>query len=128
MRYDCLPKNIKWVREGVYVESRFVRVAGISDIDIGKMQKVTVGDTAVLIANVNGNFFAVDSVCTHFGGDLSEGILECNIITCPVHKARFDVISGKVVSPPAEALGRQDIESLSTYFVKIENQDILIRI
>jgi nitrite reductase/ring-hydroxylating ferredoxin subunit len=110
------------------VESRFVRVAGISDIDIGKMQKVTVGDTAVLIANVNGNFFAVDSVCTHFGGDLSEGILESNIITCPVHKARFDVISGKVVSPPIEALDRPDIENLSTYFVKIENQEILIRI
>ena len=110
------------------MESRFVRVAGISDIDIGKMQKVTVGDISILIANVNGNFFAVDSVCTHFGGDLSEGILEGNIVTCPVHKARFDVISGKVVSPPAEALDRPDIENLSMYFVKIENKDILIRI
>lgn len=48
------------------MESRFVRVAGISDIDIGKMRKVTVGDISILIANVNGNFFAVDSVCTHF--------------------------------------------------------------
>jgi nitrite reductase/ring-hydroxylating ferredoxin subunit len=116
------------MRRGVYVESRFVRVAGISDIDIGKMQKVTVGDISILIANVNGNFFAVDSVCTHFGGDLSEGILEGNIVTCPVHKARFDVISGKVVSPPAEALDRPDIENLSMYLVKIENRDILIRI
>lgn len=41
------------------MESRFVRVAGISDIDVGKMQKVTVGDRAVLIANVNGNYYAL---------------------------------------------------------------------
>jgi nitrite reductase/ring-hydroxylating ferredoxin subunit len=110
------------------VESRFVRVAGISDIDVGKMQKVTVGDREVLIANVDGNYYAVDSVCTHFGGDLSEGILEGNIVTCPVHKARFDVTTGKVISHPTEALERPDIENLPTYFVKIENQDILIKI
>jgi nitrite reductase/ring-hydroxylating ferredoxin subunit len=45
-------------------------------------------------------------VCTHFGGELSDGMLEGNFVTCPVHKARFDVIFGKVVSPPAEALDR----------------------
>lgn len=67
-------------------------------------------------------------MCTHFGGELSDGMLEGNFVTCPVHKARFDVIFGKVVSPPAEALDRPDIENLLTYFVKIENQDILIRI
>lgn len=105
-----------------------MRVAGISDIVVGKMKKVTLGDREVLIANVNGNYYAVGSECTHFGGDLSEGILEGNIVTCPVHKARFDVATGKVVSPPTEALERPDIENLPTYFVKIESQDILIKI
>jgi nitrite reductase/ring-hydroxylating ferredoxin subunit len=95
---------------------------------VGKMKKVTVGDREVLVANVGGNFYAVDCLCTHFGGDLSEGILEGNIVTCPVHKARFDITTGEVVSPPAEALERPDIENLSTYFVKLENQDLLIRI
>lgn len=110
------------------MESGFVRVATISDIGVGKMKKVTIEEGEVLIVNVNGNFYAVDSVCTHFGGDLSEGKLEGNIVTCPVHKARFDVTSGKVVSPPTEALERPDIENLSTYLMKIENQDIMIKI
>ena len=111
----------------VILISEFVRVAVVSDIEVGKMKKVTIGDTAVLVANVSGKFYAVDCLCTHFGGDLSEGILESNIITCPVHKARFDITNGKVVSPPTETLGRPDIENLATYFVKIENEDILIR-
>jgi nitrite reductase/ring-hydroxylating ferredoxin subunit len=57
------------------VESGYVRVADKSDIGMGKMKKVTLGEVAVLIANVNGNYYAVDNMCTHFGGGLSEGFL-----------------------------------------------------
>jgi nitrite reductase/ring-hydroxylating ferredoxin subunit len=111
----------------ILIESGFVRAADKSEIAVGKMKKVTLEDNEVLIASVNGNYFAVGSVCTHFGGDLSEGKLHGNIVTCPVHKARFDVTTGKVVSPPVEALERPNIEDLPTYLVKIQNQDIMIK-
>ncbi len=110
------------------MESEYVRAAGKSEIAVGKMKKVTLDGNAVLIANVNGKYYAVGSECTHFGGDLSEGVLEGNIVTCPNHKARFDVTTGKVVSPPVEALGHPDIEDLPTFLVKVENQDIMIKI
>ena len=61
-------------------------------------------------------------------GDLSEGILNGNVVVCPNHKARFDVTTGNVVSPPKEALSRPDIENLSTYLAKIKNQKIMIKI
>ena len=107
---------------------RYIPACLISDIPIGKMKKVQVDGIDVLIANVNGKFYAVSSECTHFGGDLSEGVLKGNIVVCPNHKARFDVTTGKVVSPPKEALSRPDIENLSTYLAKIENQNIMIKI
>jgi len=50
------------------------------------------------------------------------------VVVCPNHKARFDVTTGKVLSPPAEALSRPDIEDLPTYLVKVENQDIMIKV
>ena len=107
---------------------RYVRVCDISDLPIGKMKKVQVDGIDVLIANVNGKYYAVSYECTHFGGDLSEGALERNVVVCPNHKARFDVTTGKVVSPPTEALSRPDIENLSTYLVKVENQNSMIKI
>jgi nitrite reductase/ring-hydroxylating ferredoxin subunit len=110
------------------MKSEYFRAAGKSEIALGKMKKVTLEGKEILIANVNGNYYAVGSECTHFGGDLSEGVLENNIVTCPNHKARFDVTSGKVVSPPAEALDRPDIEDLPKYLVKIDNQDIMVKI
>jgi len=105
-----------------------VRACDISDIPVGKMKKVQVDGIDVLIVNVIGKFYAVSSECTHFGGDLSEGVLNDNVVVCPNHKARFDVTNGKVVSPPKEALSRPDIENLSTYLVKIENHNIMIKI
>jgi nitrite reductase/ring-hydroxylating ferredoxin subunit len=109
------------------VESGYVRVADKSDIGMGKMKKVALDDIEILIVNVNGDYYAVNNMCTHFGGDLSEGLLEGNIVTCPNHQAKFDVTTGKVVSPPTEALGRPDIEDLSTYFLKVEDQHIMVK-
>lgn len=110
------------------MSSGYVYACDISDIPLGKMEKVQINDIDVLIVHVNGKYYALSSDCTHFGGDLSEGLLAGNIIVCPNHKAKFDVTTGKVVSPPKEALSRPDIEDLSTYLIKVENQKIMINI
>jgi len=110
------------------VESGFVRVADKSDVGMGKMKKVTLDDREILITNVDGKYYAVDNLCTHFGGDLSEGVLEGNVVACPNHQAKFDVTTGRLVSPPVEALGRPDIEDLQTYLVKIEGQYLMVRV
>jgi nitrite reductase/ring-hydroxylating ferredoxin subunit len=110
------------------LESGFVRVASTSEKETGKTKKVSAGDIEVLIVNVYGNFYAVDTLCTHYGGDLSEAKLEGNILTCPIHGAKFDVTTGKVVSPPLEPLDRPDIENLPTYPLRIEKQEIFLKI
>ena len=110
------------------MEAGYVRVANKSEIGTGKMKKALLDDKEVLIVNVEGTYYAVDNLCTHYGGDLSEGVLKGNVVTCPNHGSKFDVTTGKVVSPPAEALGRPDIEDLQTYLVKVEDQYIMVKI
>lgn len=51
----------------------------------------------MLVANVEGQFHAMCSVCNHRGGPLDKGKLEGNIVTCPLHGSRWDVKSGKLV-------------------------------
>jgi nitrite reductase/ring-hydroxylating ferredoxin subunit len=104
-----------------------VRVAGASEIQEGKMKKVTLDGNELIIVNVAGKYYAVSGMCTHFGGDLSEGVLEGKVVTCPNHKASFDVTTGKVVSPPTEALGRPDIEDLPTFLLKVVDKDIFVK-
>jgi nitrite reductase/ring-hydroxylating ferredoxin subunit len=81
---------------------------------------VEVNDEKICLANVNGKYYAICNVCTHIGGPLVEGKLEEYIVQCPWHGSRFDIRSGKVVRPPA-------MKPESTYEVKVENNDILIK-
>jgi 3-phenylpropionate/trans-cinnamate dioxygenase ferredoxin subunit len=108
--------------------SGFVYAAKASEISAGKTKKLPLGDFGVLIANVDGSFYAVDALCTHYGGDLSAGTLQGKILTCPVHGAKFDVRDGKVVSPPNQPLDRPIIENLITYPLKVENGEVYVKI
>ena len=109
------------------MDSDFIRVASASEIQEGKMKKVTLDGNEILIANVAGKYYAVSGMCTHFGGDLSEGVLEGKVVTCPNHKASFDVTTGKVVSPPTEALGHPDIEDLPTFLLKVIDKGVFVK-
>lgn len=110
------------------MEIGFTRIADTSEIGLGKTKKVTIGNIDILIVNVEGHFYAVDALCTHYGGDLSEGKLEGNIITCPNHGSKFDVRNGKVVSPPKEPLGRPEIENLTAYPLRVEKKEIFVKV
>ena len=104
----------------------FMKVAEESEIPVGGMKAVKLGDLNVLIANVNGSYYAIGSVCTHRNGDLSKGTLEGNTVTCPNHKAKFDVTTGRVVSGPKVPLMHPKIKEEPAYTVKVEGKDILL--
>ena len=105
----------------------FEKVAETQEIPAGQMKAVKSGEQLVLLANVNGTFYAIGNVCTHQGGDLSKGTLEGNAVTCPKHKAKFDVTTGKVVSGPKVPFMHPKIKDLPTYAVKVDGKDILLK-
>ena len=47
-----------------------VMVGKASDVEEGKMAHLTVGGKEILIANVEGRFYAIGNVCTHAGAEL----------------------------------------------------------
>ena len=109
------------------METGFIRVANKSEIPLGKLKRVQLDGKEVLIANVNGSFYAINDRCTHQGGDLSQGKLEGNIVECPRHHSKFDVTTGQVVSGPKMPLFHPKISEEKIYQVKIENEDIIVK-
>ena len=78
-----------------------VTVGKASDFPPGTVKGVVAKGTKVLVANIDGKFFSINSVCTHLGGPLEKGPLNGDVITCPWHGSKFDVKNGTVVSGPA---------------------------
>ncbi len=103
-----------------------VKVAETSEIPLGQMKAVKLAEKNVLIANVNGAYYAIGNICTHMKGELSKGTLEGNTVVCPKHKAKFDITTGKVVSGPKVPLMHPKIKDEPTYVVEVDGKDILL--
>lgn len=97
-------------------------VGKASDLPPGKMQKVAVDGKDVLVANVDGTFYAINDTCTHAGASLSEGSLEDCTITCGWHGAKFDCKTGKLSAFPAK------IKDLQPYKVVVEAENIFLEV
>jgi 3-phenylpropionate/trans-cinnamate dioxygenase ferredoxin subunit len=106
----------------------FAKVGDLSEVPAGKMQKFKVGEKEYLVANVKGNYYAIGNRCTHANADLSQGSLDGNIVTCPKHKSKFDVTTGKVVSGPTMLLIHPKINDEPSYEVKVEDNALLLKI
>jgi nitrite reductase/ring-hydroxylating ferredoxin subunit len=70
-------------------------VAATGECPPGKRIERIAGGRAVAIFNVEGTFYAIDSVCAHQGGPLSEGTLDGCEVACPWHSLRFNVTTGE---------------------------------
>ncbi len=77
-------------------------VLSVDEIADGEVVGVTVQGEDVLLARVDGEFYAIGDICTHEHCHLSDGWLEDNEIVCPCHHAKFDVTTGEVTRPPAK--------------------------
>lgn len=77
------------------------RKAAPKDLKPGEMKAAEAGGMTILIANVAGDYFAINNVCTHRQCPLSAGKLEGSIVTCACHLSQFDVRTGEVVGGPA---------------------------
>jgi len=78
----------------------YIEVSNTNEIPAGRTKHVEVHEVEILLANVDGKFYAVSDRCEHQNALLSKGELEGKIITCPPLPARFDVTTGKLVSDP----------------------------
>jgi nitrite reductase/ring-hydroxylating ferredoxin subunit len=104
-----------------------VKACSRSEVPIGALKLLKVAGKDMVIANVNGNFYAMDNWCTHEEGNLSEGTLKENVLTCPEHEAQFDVTTGRVLVGP-DGDSPDSIQPEKTYKVIVEGNDILVDI
>lgn len=79
----------------------FVTVASEDQIPEGTLKVFDVGEVRVAVSRVEGEFYAIEDLCTHDGGPLGEGTLQGDEVECPRHGARFSVVTGDALSMPA---------------------------
>ena len=99
----------------------WVIVAPVAAIPQGDHASAEVDGVFVAVFNVDGEFFAVEDVCTHDGGGLAGGAIEDHQVICPRHGARFCLRTGAALSPPAYEAVRPYATRVMDGMVEVED-------
>ncbi len=82
------------------MKSILAKVADVKQISEGRHKIVFFEQKEVVIFNLKGEFYALENLCPHRKGPLSEGIIVDDTIVCPWHGARFDIKTGRGLLGP----------------------------
>jgi nitrite reductase/ring-hydroxylating ferredoxin subunit len=102
----------------------------------GVMTEVRVGEQRILLARVQGTYYAVQALCTHMGAVLTSGKLVEFVLRCPRHGSQFDLRDGHVVAwvsklpnlarKLAETVKRP--QSLHTFPTRVQDGQVWVQI
>ena len=100
--------------------SDWISVAKVGEIAPGGHRVIDVDGTHIAVFNLGGEYYAIEDVCTHDGGELAGGIVDGDQIECMRHGARFCIRTGAVMAPPA-------YEPVAKFPVRVQDGEIQVR-
>lgn len=99
----------------------WVHACACDDIEEEDLVRWDHQERTFAIYRAEDGFYCTDGLCTHEEQHLETGLLTGHVIECPLHQGRFDIRTGRVVSPPPCA-------ALNTYPVKTEDGQVYVRL
>ena len=98
----------------------FIRVCRLDELPaVGAAKANLEGRIVSIVRAEDGSVHCIDDECTHGRVSLSEGEVSGCTIECWLHGSRFDLRTGRPISPPAT-------EPVVVHTVKIEGDDVLV--
>lgn len=100
----------------------WLSAGSIDELPAGRVRLLVdeANEIRIAVCNVDGQYYAIEDVCTHDGGPLDQGDLEGDEIECPRHGARFNVRTGAATCMPA-------VMGVQTFPIKVEGDQILVK-
>jgi nitrite reductase/ring-hydroxylating ferredoxin subunit len=98
----------------------FVKVATTDQLQEGQTMVVAIGRDEMVLAKVDGQFYAVSDYCPHAGWLLHDERLKGDRLSCSLHGSVFNIKTGAIVRGPS-------FMPLTSYPVRVEGNDVLIQ-
>jgi 3-phenylpropionate/trans-cinnamate dioxygenase ferredoxin subunit len=96
-----------------------IKTLKTSDLSLNSSKVIDLGDKQIALFNYEGEYYALDDMCSHAEASLSEGdVYDCKV-ECPLHGAEFDLKTGDAVTLPAT-------KPVNKYKVNVEDDYIFI--
>ncbi|MBN2374427.1 Rieske (2Fe-2S) protein [bacterium] len=113
----------------------FTFVCDENIIPVGSRKTFDIGGESIIVFHLKDGFFAIQRRCPHMFASLEKGTMTGGqIIQCRIHKAQFDIKTGKTIRwahfpPGIQALNvLRSQKDLKTYPVKIEDKKVYVEV
>jgi nitrite reductase/ring-hydroxylating ferredoxin subunit len=93
---------------------RELLLGGEDEIEEGILRRVTAEDIDFCVTRLDGVIRVVEDRCPHMSVPLSFGTLEGCIVTCPQHRAQFDLRSYTLTAEPVMGGGNREAAAPAT--------------
>ena len=77
-----------------------IEVARVGDVAEGGMVKAVAGGKEIVLCRTADGYYAVSRRCGHMNAPLERGTLDGPYLTCPMHRAQYDIRTGEALNYP----------------------------
>ncbi len=101
-------------------EARWHDLGSVERFAGGALHGVLVRGLRLCVGRAGERYFAIDDTCPHAGGSLCEGMLDADLVICPLHAYGFEIATGRCLDDASC--------SVSSYDVRVENGAVQVRV
>ena len=91
-----------------------------------KKWRVILLDHPYLIAIVGENVYAIPDTCPHQDASLFQGKINGDVVTCPLHQAKFNLVTGEIDDVSKMLYFDFGPEKITTHKVVIDGDQLLL--
>jgi nitrite reductase (NADH) small subunit len=101
----------------------------MTDISLGRVDQIPVGEGRAFVVDGHqvavfrlrdGSVRAIDAVCPHRGGPLSDGIADDQVVICPLHNYTYDLTTGQEVANGGSAVQAYQVHVDESGLIRID--------
>lgn len=98
----------------------FLEICPVGDIPATEPLTLEVDGIPIAIGRVGDRFYAIEDRCPHQGSSFDGGEIEDDILTCPLHGWRTNLVTGQSLDVPSL--------HVKTYPVEIRDDKIFLKL
>lgn len=96
-------------------------MCAVADLPEGKSIEKRIFARRVAVFNYKGQLIGIESECKHQKASLCNGNLKDNVINCPWHGWKYDILTGECLTDKNFKLKRFDVEIVDDQIFLILN-------
>jgi nitrite reductase/ring-hydroxylating ferredoxin subunit len=73
------------------------KLASKNEIAKGGLKAYKIDGREIMLCHVDAGYYALERRCGHMNAPCEMGTLRGHILTCPMHFAQFDIVTGKAL-------------------------------